>query len=274
MPKYACKLFYLGTGYHGSQYQPNLPTIQGELINGLTKWSGYEYPSTSVAFSGRTDKGVNSIGQTVCFETEGKIQINQINEHLPEDIILWAETEVPMDFNPRHRVLFRHYRYYFDTSQSDVDFSRIMNAASKLEGLHDFQFLSKPDGDKSTNTVLLNVCIANERITFADFYGINFLWKLVRKSVNLLVSIGKGEIHPNVCRQLLDGADVLPSGIEPAPPENLFLIDAAIPLRMKKNKNALNTIRKRLKKRIAYFHRYRRALEGVVADCFNETFLC
>ncbi len=274
MPKYACKLFYLGTAYHGSQYQPNLPTIQGELINALTKWSGREYSSTSVAFAGRTDKGVHSIGQLVSFETEDKIQINQINKHLPEDIILWAETVVPMDFNPRHRVLFRHYRYYFDESQSQVDFSRIMHAANQLEGLHDFQLLSKPDDNRSTNTILLNVCISDEKTFFADFYGLSFLWKLVRKSVTLLVNIGKGKADPDIFRRLLDGNNVLPSGIEPAPPENLFLMDAAIPLQMKANKNVINIIRKRLKKWISHFRRYQITLEGVFTDCFNEEFLC
>jgi tRNA pseudouridine38-40 synthase len=268
MPKYACKIFYLGTAYHGSQYQPNLPTIQGELINALSKWSDYEYSPATVAFSGRTDKGVHSIGQLVCIETEDKIQINQINKHLPEDIVLWAKTGVPQDFNPRYSVLFRHYRYYLDRNQNKVDISNIMQAASYLEGVHDFQFLSKPDGDRSTKTVLLNVCITKDKTIFLDFYGLSFLWKLVRKSVTLLLNIGKGKVDPTVCRPLLDGKNVFPSGIEPAPPENLFLMDAAIPLQMKRNKNALNIISKRLKKWISYFRRQQTALEGIVADWF------
>ena len=61
------KLAYDGTGFHGSQYQPELRTVQGEVEKALRKlaWQG-----KTVLFAGRTDAGVHAAGQVVAFDLE------------------------------------------------------------------------------------------------------------------------------------------------------------------------------------------------------------
>ena len=112
MSNHLARVFYLGGRYHGSQYQPGLNTVQGELIKALTEWSGEDHSTQTVQLAGRTDRGVHSIGQLVMINTEEQFSIDKINRHLPDDILLWASTKAPPGFAPRYDVLMRHYRYY------------------------------------------------------------------------------------------------------------------------------------------------------------------
>ena len=90
--RYAISVQYIGKNYSGSQIQfengkeLEAPTIQGELEKALRTLilSGRKAKSNTPAkynnnrqiraiFSGRTDKGVNSLGQVVHFDTDETI---------------------------------------------------------------------------------------------------------------------------------------------------------------------------------------------------------
>ena len=58
MTDYLARLFYLGNNYYGSQVQPGLKTVQGELIDAMQEWSKESHSKQTVQFSGRTDRGV------------------------------------------------------------------------------------------------------------------------------------------------------------------------------------------------------------------------
>ena len=92
--RYALEVQYVGKNYAGSQIQfengkeIKTPTIQGELERALrtlikTGESQKNRPIKTI-FSGRTDKGVNSLGQVVHFDTDRTIVaskfIYQMNE--------------------------------------------------------------------------------------------------------------------------------------------------------------------------------------------------
>jgi tRNA pseudouridine38-40 synthase len=269
VPTYIAKVFYLGTAYHGSQWQPNVRTIQGELINALVSWSKEEHTQESVTLSGRTDRGVSSLGQIVRFTTDKKPNLERINSHLPDDISLWSVSEVSSDYNPRYSVLARHYRYYLDTTSLVLDFSRIKQSERYLIGSNNYALLSKPDADRNTNATILNVTSkrVNNLLVF-DFYGISFLWKLVRKSVTLLKWIGLNLYSPKVIRNLLNGEKVIPGGIEPAPPEGLVLVEAIIPFRMKPDIKAIKRIRKTIMNRMGLHRRTATMLHEINHDYF------
>ena len=104
--------------YAGSQIQFEngkqiaAPTIQGELEKALSTLiygsrcaAGSEYNNRPIKaiFSGRTDKGVNALGQEVHFDTDETIVASKflysINEILPYDISVTNLREVDKSFH-------------------------------------------------------------------------------------------------------------------------------------------------------------------------------
>jgi tRNA pseudouridine38-40 synthase len=265
MPNYLSRLFYLGNHYYGSQYQLGLPTVQGKLIEAISEWSGEEHSPQTVQIAGRTDKGVHSIGQLVMITTERNFSIDKINRYLPDDIMLWASIEAPLNFVPRHDVLMRHYRYDLDKDWTRFNLNAVKRAASLLAGSYDFNQLAKPDGDRSTTTTILNISINEQNSTlFLDIFGTRFLWKLIRKMVTLLTEIGNERIKLDSITDLLAGKPVFPSGIQPAPPENLVLVETVVPFRMRPNKNAVRMIRKELTDQLNRYRRSIKTLDNII----------
>ncbi|MFX1438940.1 MAG: tRNA pseudouridine(38-40) synthase TruA [Promethearchaeota archaeon] len=267
MHSYIARLFYLGDAYHGSQFQPNLKTIQGELISALNHWdskSETSYTTQTVQFSGRTDRGVHSIGQIVMISGEKKLDIDRVNRYLPPDIALWAYAIAPPNFNPRYDVLMKHYRYYFDTNPPDVKLQTMRTAIQLLSGTRDFSHLSKPNGDRPTRATIINASLLkSDDGIILDIFGTNFLWKLIRKTVSLLEQIGTGAMDIQTFSDYLNGHSSIPGGIEPAPSECLVLMETAIPIRMTTSKHAISRVRKQLRVHLNYLKRSRRTLSAL-----------
>ncbi|MFW9910894.1 MAG: tRNA pseudouridine(38-40) synthase TruA [Candidatus Thorarchaeota archaeon] len=267
MHSYIARLFYLGDAYHGSQFQSNLKTVQGELISALNKWdskSETSYTTQTVQLSGRTDRGVHSIGQIVMISGEKRLEIDRVNRYLPPDIALWAYGIAPPNFNPRYDVLMRHYRYYFDTTPSDVSLQKMRTAIQLLSGTRDFSHLSKPDGDRPTTTTIINASLLkSDDSIILDIFGTNFLWKLIRKTVSLLEQIGTGAMDIQTFSNHLNGYSTIPGGVEPAPPECLVLIETAIPIRMTISKYAISRVQKQLKVHLNYLKRSRHTVSAL-----------
>jgi tRNA pseudouridine38-40 synthase len=264
MTDYLARLFYLGDYYYGSQVQPGLKTVQGELINALQIWSKEDHSKQTVQLCGRTDRGVHSFGQLVLLSTEKTLNIDQINKHLPEDIILWAKTKAPEGFRPRSSPLMRHYRYYLGSTWNYVDQSLVKRAISHIIGSKDFSMLSKPDNGRNTITTVLNISIGNDSgIHYLDVIGTSFLWKLVRKTVTLLTEIGLGHFEPDVILEVLQGIRKRNrGGIEPAPPENLFLMETIVPFSLTPSKYGLKLIQKVVNNRLDAIQRTNDTLSG------------
>ncbi len=270
MTDYLARLFYLGDLYYGSQSQPGFNTVQGKLIDALNSWSGETHSPQTVQFSGRTDRGVHSIGQLVKVATSKQIDVDKINKHLPEDIQLWASLKAPIDFKPRYSVLMRHYRYYLTDSWEDVDSTMVKKAIPLLIGSNDFNHLSKPDAGRNTITTILNIALQEiNGVAYLDIYGTRFLWKLVRKIVTLLTDVGIKEIRLDEINDILIGRIKIPSGIRPAPPENMILVETALPLKLKISKYAIRRIIAHLSERFEYHRRSTRTLSNVI-DFFSE----
>ena len=274
MCSYIARLFYLGDAYHGSQFQSNLKTVQGELISALNKWdskSETSYTAQTVQLSGRTDRGVHSIGQIVMISGEKRLEIDRVNRYLPTDIALWAYAIAPPNFNPRYDVLMRHYRYYFDTALSDVSLQKMRTAIQLLSGTRDFSYLSKPDGDRPTTTTIINASLLkSDDGIILDIFGTNFLWKLIRKTVSLLEQIGTGAMDIQTFSDHLNGHSTIPGGIEPAPPECLVLMETAVPIRMTTSKYAISRVQKQLRVHLNYLKRSRRTLSALSDDFFHQ----
>jgi len=264
MTDYLARLFYLGDYYYGSQIQLGVKTVQGELIDAMHTWSKESHSKETVQLSGRTDRGVHSFGQLVLLSTEKQLNIDQVNKHLPEDIILWAKTKAPEGFRPRSSALMRHYRYYLGPIWKNIDENQVKKGISLLIGSKDFSMLSKPDERRNTITTVLNVAIGQDSgVPFLDVFGTSFLWKFVRKTVTLLTEIGLHYMEPDVILEVLQGIKKRkPGGIEPAPPENLILMETIVPFSLKPSKYGLKRIQKLLNDRLDFVKRTSNTLSG------------
>ncbi len=253
----------MGTNYHGSQWQPNVKTVQGELIKALSSWSKKIYKLEDIILSGRTDRGVHSLGQLVKFSTEQSLRIDKLNKYLPDDIVLWAYRQVPEKFNPRYDVIFRHYRYHFDLPLSALLIKNMKIASGELIGLKDFSSLAKPDGNRRTSTTIINAWVGEYANTVVfDIIGTSFLWKLVRKMATILLDIGLECFPPKRVSEILEGKQVLKGGIEPAPAEGLTFLEAVVPFSMQISKNALSRIKKYLEQESTFLRRSANTLDA------------
>jgi tRNA pseudouridine38-40 synthase len=244
--------------------------VQGEIIDAMEKWDGQRHSVDTVQLSGRTDRGVHSFGQIGVLSTDKIMNLDEINRNLPDDISLWAYTEAPTDFKPRYSILARHYRYYHRIIDEELDIDLIRYSIGQLVGSHDYALISKPDGDRNTISTILNASIKlNDEMLIFDFIGTRFLWKLVRKSVAILLEIGLGRKSPQTISNLLS-MESIAGGIEPASPEGLVLIESIIPIIFKQSKNAVYRIRKYLEDHMRYFMRLYSTFSGVSADFLSE----
>lgn len=226
----ALKIAYIGTEFHGSQIQPNVETVEGELFKALRKLGIIESPkSASYVCAGRTDAGVHALGQVVSFNTDKpSLAIPRvINSELPASIWTWAHAEVPEEFDPRRQAVSRRYRYVMCGEAYDIP--RIREASKLLLGTHNFTNFSRSNGEKSPVRTIERIDIrVDGELTKIDVVGNSFLWNMVRKIVTALSMIGKGVRDEDWLVQMLS-PEVYEEGLEPAPPYGLTLMEINYP---------------------------------------------
>jgi len=220
----ALKIAYIGTDYHGSQVQPDVKTIEGELFNALRELDIIRNPHDSNYISaGRTDRGVHALGQVVAFDTyKPHIAIPRaINSKLPPSIWVWARAEVCRYFDPRRQALYREYRYISNINNGK--FGVLTHALDILKGKHDFSNFSTPDADRTCicNIEQIEMKVEND-IMIMDIRADRFLWHMVRKIVTALKMVGTGMRDLSWLEKMFD-PPIFKEGIEPAPAYGLIL---------------------------------------------------
>jgi tRNA pseudouridine38-40 synthase len=221
----ALKLAYLGTGFHGFQRQPDLRTVEGELIKALESAGVVDnLKQSNYSIASRTDRGVHALGNVVAFRTDKKITINHINDFLPKDIRILGISSIPLGFRPRfaHR---RHYRYVVcrDQWEEECDMEKMQEAALVMEGTHNFLNFSKRN-ERNPLRRVERVRITQRNCHYlVDVLGESFLWNMVRKMVSVLLSTGKSEIDLKDVKNFLNPKCKV--AIAPISPEGLILME-------------------------------------------------
>ncbi|MHC1631529.1 MAG: tRNA pseudouridine(38-40) synthase TruA [Methanotrichaceae archaeon] len=222
----ALKLAYLGHRYHGFQRQPQVLTVESVVRKGLLSLGLAEQ---NFCYAGRTDQGVNALGQVITFsldEDMAHLAIPRvINSRLPPDVWTWAYAMVPDDFSARHGALWRKYRYAL--YRKDLDLDTMQQAAQNLIGIHDFKnFSTEKMGCTDRNLMSLEIKEQNDFVLL-EIKSNGFLWNMARKMVTALEMIGSGEKELEWIHDLLNPA--LNQGVAAAPPEGLMLVDVFYP---------------------------------------------
>jgi tRNA pseudouridine38-40 synthase len=147
---------YDGTGFSGSQLQPNGRTVQGELETALERLAGRP---VRVALAGRTDAGVHAWRQVAGLDFPEKpgldspdAVLSALNGVLPHDVAVTRAEAAPEGFHPRFSASRRAYRYLLWHSPSPspllgryslhvrgrLDTEGMSRAAALFQGEHDF----------------------------------------------------------------------------------------------------------------------------------------
>ncbi|WP_148689007.1 tRNA pseudouridine(38-40) synthase TruA [Methanopyrus sp. SNP6] len=195
----ALQVAYDGSRYHGFQYQPDVPTIEGALRKALS-----ELRLELVGYASRTDAGAHARYQVVVVEGDPELaQPDPINARLPKDIRVIAKTEVNDEFDPRRDALRKEYRYFLGPLNDPEAAER---AARKLEGKHDFSAFRREDGRNPIVTI--ERCELLEIIPNAYVLRVvapRFLWEMVRRIAGFVWEVGHGLREEEDAEALLSG---------------------------------------------------------------------
>ena len=252
--RYAFQVQYIGKNYSGSQIQfengkeIDSPTVQGELEKALctlihgksSKNEGSTENNNNrrvkTIFSGRTDKGVNSLGQVVHFDTDEMIVASKflysINEILPDDISVTDLKQVEQRFHAQKSAKKRYYRFEFINRRcknafdgdlmrvkfkTDVD--RMQKSLNYLLGEHDFSsFKSSGTLNPSKICTLYEAKVSKvgDRVTI-DIVGNRFLYNMVRTIVGTLLEIEGHNLEPEHMKYVLESKDRTKAGMTVSP---------------------------------------------------------
>ncbi len=189
--RYAVKLYYDGGGFHGSQVQPDVRTVEGEFLKALTTLK-IEFKDFQAA--GRTDRGVSALCNVFAFTTDSElIKPRILNAQLPNDIRVLGVKSVSDGFNPRREAIERVYKYFLFSNGYDLE--SIERGMRLFEGEHSFHNFAVLDGKNPVRKIINCDLTRKGEILILTFCGESFLWQMIRRMVTALKLIGKGEME-------------------------------------------------------------------------------
>lgn len=231
---------YYGKNFYGWQIQKNEKSVQGEITKAIKELTGED---VNLEGSGRTDSGVNAIGQTAHFDTESKTPakafIPALNNILKENVQIKNAVEVSLDFHARYSVKKKTYVYkmYVSKTASPIkdlsamqinrDFINIekMNQACEyLLGEQDFSSFKCARSAITNNIrIIYSACVLKNG-EFIEFRicGNGFLHNMVRILAGTLIDVGTGKLKPEDMKTIITLKDRKKAG-KTAKPHGLYL---------------------------------------------------
>jgi len=237
---------YDGTDFHGWQRQPNVPTVQGCLEDGLMRITGAE---VKLYGSGRTDAGVHAASQVANFNTGCRIPCENLQKAL-NDLVPWSVrirevSEAAEDFHARYHARAKTYRYrilrapvcspffwrFVEHHPYPLDHRRMAEAARLLEGEHDFTSfaassrdedddlpgaVSEPSSQQPAKHVpsMVRIIFSSRlwwrprmKLLTYEVRGNGFLHHMVRNIAGTLIEVGRGKLAPADVLRILGARD-------------------------------------------------------------------
>ncbi|MFQ3317709.1 MAG: tRNA pseudouridine38-40 synthase [Candidatus Poseidoniaceae archaeon] len=230
----AFRIGYLGDGYHGSQIQPDVKTVQGELIRVFRslKWLDNSSTEHNLVLSSRTDAGVHVRlnGGVVTIDRElwnaltPRKMIRALDDRLPKDIAFLDVREVNEQWNPR-MANYRVYRYRLE----GIEFwkypgEQFVDWLKMFEGTYDATNFARLEEGKNPMRTILSCTpwIVNGRTIGFEIKGEAFLWNQVRRTAMALHRMCIGDLEPTEILQAIRHPEIeVDFGV--APPDWLIL---------------------------------------------------
>jgi len=232
---------YEGANYHGWQFQPNSPTIQGIIQEKILTITGEK---VKLIGAGRTDAGVHAAGQIANFRLKKDIPLSNLwkglNSLLPRDIRITDIQQVEDDFHARYHAKSKEYKYQIFTGMILSPFlyryvyhlplklglEEMFAAAELFIGKHNFApFSPAVRGKKNAiREVFSSSFIQQKEMLNYRIRANGFLHYMVRNIVGSLIEIGKGKLTKESLVGLLDNPQRSGLVAPTAPPQGLFLM--------------------------------------------------
>jgi tRNA pseudouridine38-40 synthase len=235
MRNFKIVLEYDGSGFHGWQVQPELRTVQGELMRAIEEVTGER---SGVTGAGRTDAGVHAVAQVGSFLSATRLVPETLrralNAHLPADIRIASAEEAPRDFNARFHARSRGYRYlfirrrsalwrgYYHPVEGALEVAAMRRSLLELAGERDFTSFTTAEGSGPNKRcrVISAELIESPPLIAIAVTADHFLHKMMRLVAGTVLEIGFGK--PWSMAEILESRDPARSG--PAlPPHALYL---------------------------------------------------
>ncbi|MFZ5630061.1 MAG: tRNA pseudouridine(38-40) synthase TruA [Spirochaetota bacterium] len=240
--KTAMTIEYDGAPYFGFQLQKQQNSVQAELEKALAVVLRQR---VRVYCAGRTDTGVNALGQVVHFAGEYRQAIPELvyslNSLLPKDIAIRHAAHVPEDFHARFSCLGREYVYIICNSpyrpgnlgfkslwvRGELDWSPVRAAIPHLVGEKDFATFTRAAIAKSGERTIRRIdgvdVIESQPYIFLYIRGSGFLHNMIRILTGTLLDVARGKISPQQLEEIVANADRLGAGVTQKPDALYFL---------------------------------------------------
>jgi len=233
--RYFLEFAYNGTGFHGSQRQPNGVTVQEVLEDAFA--TILRQP-VALTFAGRTDAGVHAEQMFAHFDSEtdnlaSEGIVGRLNALLPATIAVRRIFPVPADAHARFSATERTYEYRITTAKDPfrqelltrvapgLDFMAMNEAASCLLGTHDFASFCKVHTDVKTT-----ICTVSRAEWVSESVFVisadRFLRNMVRAVVGTLFEVGRKKMTVDAFQSVIDSHNRCAAG-QSAPPQGLYL---------------------------------------------------
>jgi len=242
--KFFAELSYKGTHYCGWQKQPNQPSIQETLEDGLTTILGKLIDITGC---GRTDAGVHARQYFAHFVYNGDFPkgfLRRLNKYLPPDLAVHRIFEVAPDAHARYDAYHRAYEYHIELAKNPfsqetalyysypkpLDLEAMQQAAALLLEYEEFFPFCKTKTDVKTMKCELRRAewvVGDQKLVF-HIASNRFLRGMVRLIVGMCLNVGLGKVSLDEVREALDKQERLKRSYS-VPPEGLFLTEIKYP---------------------------------------------
>ena len=184
---------YLGDKFHGSQLQPDVRTVQGELEKALKKLEWLD-STAHIWISSRTDAGVHVRMNLGSFDMpasrwssigENNL-LRAVNDRLPDDVFVWGAYAVSDDVIVRlaRRRVYLYRLQALPGWPLDVSPERVSRWCRVFEGGHDFTNFCRVEEDRTTVRTIHSctpwVDLSGRVIGFR-IEAESFLWNQVRR---------------------------------------------------------------------------------------------
>jgi tRNA pseudouridine38-40 synthase len=237
---------YLGTHFHGWQWQPNHPTVQEEVETALQSVLGH---SVRIHAAGRTDTGVHAAAQVAHFDAPAIVPAHRwadiLNGRLSSDIVIRASASVSSSWHARFSAVWRRYRYLLYTEarpnlfvrpyswhyyHEPLDVGSMQAALTPLVGRHHLAAFHRAGSKRPHSWVDVQVAECNRQGPFIaiEVQASGFLYGMMRLLVGLLVQVGRGIRSPDSFTELWT-AERRDQVRYAAPPQGLCLLRVGYP---------------------------------------------